>query len=164
MGAEISRDYAGKVPVLVGILKGSVIFLSDLARALTVDVEIDFISISSYGQGTVSSGSVRLLKDLDLDVSGRDVLVVEDIVDSGLSLDYIRRNLLSRGPASLAIAALLDKRERRALQVDVRYVGFTVPDEFVIGYGLDYAERYRGVPEIRVLAPEEISGSSAEGT
>ena len=151
MGAEISRDYAGKVPVLVGILKGSVIFLSDLARALTVDVEIDFISISSYGRGTVSSGSVRLLKDLDLDVSGRDVLVVEDIVDSGLSLDYIRRNLLSRGPASLAIAALLDKRERRALQVDVRYVGFTVPDEFVIGYGLDYDEKLRNLPFIGVM-------------
>ena len=157
MGAEISRDYRGKVPVLVGILKGSVVFLSDLVRALDVEVEVDFISVSSYGQGTVSSGTVRMIKDLDLDVSGRHVLVVEDIVDSGLSLEYIRKNLRSRQPASLEIAALLDKRERRTRPVDVRYVGFTVPDEFVVGYGLDYRERYRGVPEVGILSPQEIA-------
>jgi hypoxanthine phosphoribosyltransferase len=142
-----------------------VIFLSDLVRSLDVEVEVDFISISSYGQGTVSSGTVRLLKDLDLDVSGRHVLVVEDIVDSGLSLEYIRKNLQSRQPASLEIAALLDKRERRTRPIDVRYVGFTVPDEFVVGYGLDYCERYRGVPEVGVLNPVEIAAlAGPEGT
>lgn len=160
LGAEISRDYRGRTPILIGILKGSVVFLADLVRALSIEVEVDFISISSYGQGTVSSGSVRLLKDLDLDVSGRHVLVVEDIVDSGLSLEYIRQNLLARRPSSLEIVALLDKRERRTRPVDVRYVGFTVPDEFVVGYGLDYMERYRGVPEVGVLDPEEVEEGS----
>ncbi len=156
LGAEISRDYEGRVPVLVGILKGSVLFLSDLIRSLSITVEVDFISISSYGRETVSSGSVRLLKDLELDVGGRDVLVVEDIVDTGSSLDYIRRNLLARQPRSLAIAALLDKPSRRVTPVEVAYVGFTVPDAFVVGYGLDYQERYRGLPEVGVLTPEEI--------
>lgn len=156
LGREISRDYAGRVPVLVGILKGSILFLSDLIRSLSVEVEVDFISISSYGAETVSSGSVRLLKDLELDVAGRDVLVVEDIVDTGTSLDYIRRNLLARQPRSLAIAALLDKPSRRVTAVEVAYVGFTVPDAFVVGYGLDYQEKYRGLPEVGVLTPDEI--------
>ena len=161
LGAGISRDYAGRTPILVGILKGSVIFLADLVRALSIEVEVDFISISSYGRGTTSSGSVRLLKDLDADINGRDVIVVEDIVDSGLSLEYIRRNLLVRRPASLAIAALLDKPQRRTQEIEVRYVGFTVPDEFVVGYGLDYQERYRGVPHIGVLEPAEIEEGGA---
>jgi hypoxanthine phosphoribosyltransferase len=157
LGQEISRDYRGRVPVLVGILKGSVIFLSDLVRALDLEVEVDFISVSSYGQGTISSGTVRLLKDLDLDVSGRDVLLVEDIVDSGLSLEYICNNLRSRRPASLEIAALLDKRERRTRPVEVRYIGFTVPDRFVVGYGLDYREKYRNLRDIGTLAPHVYS-------
>ena len=164
LGEEISRDYAGRVPVMIGILKGAVVFLADLVRALSIDVEVDFMAISSYGRGTVSSGTVRLLKDLDLDISGRDVLVVEDIVDSGLSLDYIRRNLETRHPRSLSLVALLDKRERRQAGVDVGYVGFPVPDAFVVGYGLDFRELYRGLPEVAVLSPEEIEGPISDGS
>jgi hypoxanthine phosphoribosyltransferase len=163
LGEEISRDYAGRVPVLIGILKGATVFLADLIRALSIDVEVDFMAISSYGRGTVSSGTVRLLKDLDLDISGRDVLVVEDIVDSGLSLDYIRRNLETRHPRSLSLVALLDKRERRQTGVDVGYVGFPVPDAFVVGYGLDYRELYRGLPEVAVLSPGEIEAPAGDG-
>lgn len=163
LGEEISRDYAGRVPVVIGILKGAAVFLSDLVRALSIDVEVDFMAISSYGRGTVSSGTVRLLKDLDLDISGRDVLVVEDIVDSGLSLDYIRRNLETRHPRSLSIVALLDKRERRQTGVDVGYIGFPVPDAFVVGYGLDFRELYRGLPDVAVLSPEEIEGPAGDG-
>lgn len=163
LGEEISRDYAGRVPVVIGILKGAVVFLSDLVRALSIDVEVDFMAISSYGRGTVSSGTVRLLKDLDLDISGRDVLVVEDIVDSGLSLDYIRRNLETRHPRSLSIVALLDKRERRQAGVDVGYIGFPVPDAFVVGYGLDFRELHRGLPEVAVLSSEEIEGPVSDG-
>jgi hypoxanthine phosphoribosyltransferase len=161
LGREISRDYEGRVPVLVGILKGSVVFLSDLVRHLDLKLEVDFISISSYGDGTSSSGTVRLLKDLDLDVSGRDVLVVEDIVDSGLSLAYIRKNLAARNPRSIAIAALLDKRERRTNEVKVDYVGFQVPDEFVVGYGLDYQELYRGLPHVAILGPDDIEATAS---
>jgi hypoxanthine phosphoribosyltransferase len=160
LGAEISLDYAGRVPVLVGILKGSVVFLSDLVRHLACEVEVDFISISSYGQSTTSSGTVRLLKDLDLDVEGRDVLVVEDIVDSGLSLAYIRKNLEARGPRSLRMAALLDKRERRTTGVRIDYIGFQVPDAFVVGYGLDYRELYRGLPHVAVLTAEDLEQES----
>jgi hypoxanthine phosphoribosyltransferase len=163
LGAEISRDYADRVPVVVGILKGAVVFLADLVRSLSIDVEVDFMAVSSYGRGTTSSGTVRLLKDLDLDISGRDVLVVEDIVDSGLSLDYIRRNLEARHPRSLALVALLDKRERRQTGVDVGYIGFPVPDAFVVGYGLDFRELYRGLPEVAVLGESEIAGSVDEG-
>ncbi len=163
LGAEISRDYAGRVPVLIGILKGATVFLADLVRALSIDVEVDFMAISSYGRGTVSSGTVRLLKDLDLDISGRDVLVVEDIVDSGLSLDYIRRILETRHPRSLSLVALLDKRERRQTGVDVGYVGFPVPDAFVIGYGLDFGELYRGLPEVAVLSADEIERGPGGG-
>jgi hypoxanthine phosphoribosyltransferase len=163
LGEEISRDYSGRVPVLIGILKGAVVFLADLVRALSIEVEVDFMSVSSYGRGTVSSGTVRLLKDLDLDISGRDVLVVEDIVDSGLSLDYIRRNLEARHPRSLCLVALLDKRERRQTGVDVGYIGFPVPDAFVVGYGLDFHELYRGMTEVAVLSPEEIEGTVPGG-
>jgi hypoxanthine phosphoribosyltransferase len=163
LGQEISRDFSGRVPILVGILKGSVVFLSDLVRHLDIQVEVDFISISSYGDGTASSGTVRLLKDLDLDVGGREVLVVEDIVDSGLSLAYIRKNLAARNPRSISIVALLDKRERRTREVQVDYVGFRVPDAFVVGYGLDYREHYRGLPHVVVLDEQEISGTPANG-
>lgn len=157
LGLEISRDYRGRAPILVGILKGAVLFLADLARRINLPVEVDFISISSYGDGTSSTGTVRLIKDLDLDVSGRDVLVVEDIVDSGLSLAYIRKNLAARNPRSIAIAALLDKRERRTADVVVEYVGFRVPDAFVVGYGLDYQELFRGLPHVAVLDEKDLS-------
>ncbi len=160
LGREISRDYFGRNPILIGILKGSVVFLSDLVRALSCEVEVDFISISSYGESTVSSGTVRLLKDLDLDVTDRDVLVVEDIVDSGLSLDYIRRIVAARGPRSLSIAALLDKRDRRTLGVYIDYVGFPCPDAFVVGYGLDYRELYRGLPYIAALTEADLKDSA----
>jgi hypoxanthine phosphoribosyltransferase len=159
MAAKISQDYEGKAPILVGILKGSVFFLSDLVRRLTCDHEVDFISISSYGDSVSTSGVVRLLKDLDKDITGRHVLVVEDIIDSGTSLEYIRRNLLSRDPESVAIATLLDKRERREMHVPVQYVGFVIPNEFVVGYGLDYAERYRNLNYVAVLEQEDLMES-----
>lgn len=156
LGEELSRDYLGRTPILVGILKGSAIFLSDLIRTLNIDCEIDFISISSYGNRTRSSGSVQLLKDLDRDIYERDVIVVEDIVDSGNSLAYIKKSLLARGPNSFAIVALLDKKERRETPVYVDYVGFEIADRFVVGYGLDYAERFRGLPHIAALDDEDI--------
>lgn len=150
--------------MLIGILKGSVVFLADLTRSMKIDLEVDFISISSYGQGTNSSGSVKLLKDLDLDVSGRDVIVVEDIVDSGLSLSYIRKNLTSRAPRSVSIVALLDKPSRRTEGIYVDYVGFQIPDRFVVGYGLDYAEFYRGLPRVVALDAAEIEAPSGRDT
>lgn len=156
LARDISRDYESRVPILVGLLKGSVFFMADLMRRLTIDHEVDFISISSYGDSTRSSGVVRMLKDLERDISGRDVIVIEDIIDSGNSLDYIRRNLLSRDPRSLAICTLLDKRERRECHVPVDYVGFVIPNEFVVGYGLDYAERHRNLYEIAVLEAEDL--------
>jgi hypoxanthine phosphoribosyltransferase len=156
LGNELSRDYLGKAPILVGILKGSALFLSDLIRRMNIDCEIDFISISSYGNRTRSSGSVQLLKDLDRDIYERDVIVVEDIVDSGNSLSYIRKSLLARSPRSFAIVALLDKKERRETPVYVDYVGFEIEDRFVVGYGLDYAERYRGLPHIAVLDDDDL--------
>lgn len=143
-------------------MKGSILFLSDLVRNLTIEVEIDFISISSYQNRTTTSGSVRLLRDLDRDVHGRDVLIVEDIVDSGLSLDYIRKMLLARSPRSLAIAALLDKRVERRAEVPVDYVGFPIPDRFVVGYGLDHGERYRGLPYVAVLEAADLPGQEGE--
>ena len=161
LGEEISRDYAGRDLLMIGLLKGSTLFLADLARALTIDVQIDFISISSYQNRVTTSGSVRLLRDLDADVFNRDVLVVEDIIDSGLSLGYIRNSLLARNPKSLAIAALLDKRERRTMEVKAAYIGFEIPDRFVVGYGLDYKQLYRGLPYVAVLDPDEIA--DAEG-
>jgi hypoxanthine phosphoribosyltransferase len=151
LARAVSRDFLGKTPVLVGILKGSVFFLSDFMRHLDLDHEVDFISISSYASGVRSSGTVRLLKDLDQDITGRDVLIVEDIIDSGLSLSYLRKNLLARNPRSLAIVTLLDKRVPRERQVYVDYVGFEIEDRFVIGYGLDQAERFRELPYVAVL-------------
>jgi len=151
LGAEISADYAGRDLLLVGVLKGAVFFMADLMRELTVPCEIDFMAISSYGAATDSSGVVRILKDLDINVSGRDVLVVEDIIDSGLTLSYLIRNLESREPASLEVCALLTKPSRREIDVRVRYVGFEIPNKFVVGYGLDFAERYRNLPYVGVL-------------
>ena len=151
LGAEISADYTGRDLLLVGVLKGAVFFMADLMRELSVPCEIDFMAISSYGAATDSSGVVRILKDLDINVAGRDVLVVEDIIDSGLTLSYLMRNLTAREPGSLEICALLTKPERREIDVPVRYVGFEIPNKFVIGYGLDFAERYRNLPYVAVL-------------
>ena len=156
LGAEISADYAGRDLLLVGVLKGAVFFMSDLMRHLTIPCEIDFMAISSYGDSTDSSGVVRILKDLDINIEGRDVLVVEDIIDSGLTLSYLLRNLESREPRSLEICALLTKPDRREIDVPVRYVGFEIPNRFVIGYGLDFAERYRNLPYVGVLDPKLI--------
>jgi hypoxanthine phosphoribosyltransferase len=151
LGRDISAEYAGRELLLVGVLKGAVFFMADLMRALTVPCEIDFMAISSYGAATDSSGVVRILKDLDINIEGRHVLVVEDIVDSGLTLSYLIRNLESREPASLAVCALLTKPERRENDVDIDHVGFEIPNKFVIGYGLDFAERYRNLPYVGVL-------------
>jgi hypoxanthine phosphoribosyltransferase len=156
LGEEISSDYAGRDLLLLGVLKGAVFFMSDLMRRLTVPCEIDFMAISSYGAATDSSGVVRILKDLDINIEGRHVLVVEDIIDSGLTLSYLVRNLEAREPASLEICALLTKPDRREIDVDVRYVGFEIPNRFVIGYGLDFAERYRNLPYVGVLHADLI--------
>ncbi len=156
LGAEISRDYEGKDLLLVGVLKGAVFFLADLMRELSVPCEIDFMAISSYGAGTDSSGVVRILKDLDMNIAGRDVLVVEDIIDSGLTLSYLMRSLTARKPSSLEVCTLLTKPERREVDVPVRYVGFEIPNRFVIGYGLDFDQRYRNLPYVAVLHPDLI--------
>jgi hypoxanthine phosphoribosyltransferase len=152
LGERITQDYRGEKLLLVGILRGAVVFLSDLMRHLQLPCEIDFMDISSYGTGTQSSGVVRILKDLEEDITGRHVLIVEDIVDTGLTLSYLRRTLLQRRPDSLEICALLTKPSRRQVDLSVKYLGFEVPDEFVIGYGIDYAGAYRNLPDIRVLA------------
>ena len=154
LGEEISTAYAGKDLLLIGVLKGAVFFMADLMRHLTVPCEVDFMAISSYGAATDSSGVVRILKDLDINIEGRNVLVVEDIIDSGLTLSYLMRNLESREPASLEICALLTKPERREIDVPVRWIGFEIPNRFVIGYGLDFAERYRNLPYVGVLSDE----------
>jgi hypoxanthine phosphoribosyltransferase len=151
LGAEISRDYAGKELFLVGVLKGAVFFLSDLMRALDVPCEVDFMAVASYGSSTDSSGVVRILKDLDATIEGKDVLIVEDIIDSGLTLSYLLRTLKARDPRSLEVCALLTKPERRAVELPIRYTGFEIPNKFVIGYGLDHAERYRNLPYVAVL-------------
>jgi hypoxanthine phosphoribosyltransferase len=151
LGDEISADYAGRDLLLIGVLKGAVFFMADLMRRLTVPCEIDFMAISSYGGQTDSSGVVRILKDLDMNIERRDVLVVEDIIDSGLTLSYLMRNLRSREPATLEICALMTKPSRREIDVPVRYVGFEIPNRFVIGYGLDFDERYRNLPYVGVL-------------
>jgi len=156
LGEEISNDYAGRDLLLVGVLKGAVFFMADLMRHLTIPCEIDFMAISSYGEGTDSSGVVRILKDLDINIEGRDVLVVEDIIDSGLTLSYLIRNLEAREPATLEICALMTKPDRREIEVPVRYVGFEIPNRFVIGYGLDFGERYRNLPYVGVLDPALI--------
>ncbi|MHB1416048.1 MAG: hypoxanthine phosphoribosyltransferase [Chloroflexota bacterium] len=154
LGAAISRDYDGRVPLLVGVLRGTILFFADLLRAINIHVEIDYIAISSYGPSTHSSGVVRVLKDLDESIEGRDVILVEDIVDTGLTLRYILRNLRNRHPASLAICALLDKQVRRLVDIDIQYKGFEIPDAFVVGYGLDYRQHYRNLPFICILKPE----------
>jgi hypoxanthine phosphoribosyltransferase len=156
LGAEISGEYEGRDLLLVGVLKGAVFFMADLMRELSIPCEIDFMAISSYGAATDSSGVVRILKDLDTNIAGRDVLVVEDIIDSGLTLSYLMRSLKARKPASLEICALLTKPERREIEVPVKFVGFEIPNKFVIGYGLDFAERYRNLPYVAVLHPDLI--------
>jgi len=156
LGAEISVDYAGRDLLLIGVLKGAVFFMADLMRKLTIPCEVDFMAISSYGASTDSSGVVRILKDLDINIEGRHVLVVEDIIDSGLTLSYLMRNLESREPATLEICALLTKPDRREIDVPVRYVGFEIPNRFVIGYGLDFGERYRNLPYVAVLSDDAL--------
>jgi hypoxanthine phosphoribosyltransferase len=156
LGAEISQEYDGRDLLLIGVLQGAVFFMADLMRELSIPCEIDFMAISSYGAGTDSSGVVRILKDLDENIAGRDVLVVEDIIDSGLTLSYLMRSLKARKPASLEICALLTKPARREIDVPVKFVGFEIPNKFVIGYGLDFDERYRNLPYVAVLHPDLI--------
>jgi len=158
LGEEISNDYAGRDLLLVGVLKGAVFFMADLMRALTVPCEVDFMAISSYGAASDSSGVVRILKDLDIPLEGRNVLVVEDIIDSGLTLSYLMRNLKAREPASLDVCALLTKPARREIDIPVRYVGFEIPNKFVVGYGLDFGERYRNLPYVGVLQEDVEAG------
>ncbi|GAB4449011.1 MAG: hypoxanthine phosphoribosyltransferase [Chloroflexi bacterium OHK40] len=158
LGTQIAADYTGENDLLlVGVLKGCAMFMVDLARAIERNLAIDFIAVASYGASTESSGVVRVLKDLDTDINGRHVLIVEDIIDSGLTLAYLRSQLLRRNPASLRICTLLNKPERRTADVPVDYIGFDIPNEFVVGYGLDYAEHYRNLPYIGVLKPEVYS-------
>jgi len=148
LGAKISKDYAGKELILIGILKGSFIFLADLIRQIKIPHEVDFIAVASYGQEIEGSGAVRLIKDLSANIEGKNVIIIEDIVDTGLTLNFIRKNLLLRNPKSLEIVTLLDRKERRKVQVSIKYIGFVVPNEFVVGYGLDLGERYRNLPYI----------------
>lgn len=154
MGAEISRDFRDEPVVLLGVLKGAAIFLSDLARVLTVEATFDFLAVSSYGKGTKSSGEVRLTKDLDESLLGKNVVLVEDILDTGLTLNYLKKLISAHQPRTLRIAALLDKPSRRVQPVQADYTGFTIEDFFVVGYGMDYAERYRNLPDICILSPE----------
>ena len=154
LAEQIAADYQGREVLLVGVLKGAVMFMSDFARALPLPVELEFMAVSSYGSSTSSSGIVRILKDLDKDITGKHVLVVEDIIDSGLTLSWLLKNLGARNPASIEVVSLLRKPEAVKVQVDVKYVGFDIPNEFVVGYGLDYAERYRDMPFIGILKPE----------
>ncbi len=158
MAKAIDEDYAGKELMLVGVLKGAVMVMADLARALETPVSLEFMAVSSYGSSTSSSGVVRILKDLDREIADRHVLLVEDIIDSGLTLNWLLRNMRSRGPASVEVCALLRKPEAAKVDVPVRYVGFDIPDEFVVGYGLDYAERYRDLPFVGRLRPEVYAG------
>lgn len=154
LGEEISRDYDGETVLLVAVLRGAALFMADLAREITVPVEMDFMAVSSYGSSTKSSGVVRILKDLDELIEDRNVLVVEDILDTGLTLKYLLRNLASRKPRSLEVCALLSKEGKQRVPIQCKYVGFSIPDEFVVGYGLDFAERYRNLPYIGILKPE----------
>jgi hypoxanthine phosphoribosyltransferase len=154
LGERITNDYRGEKPLLIGVLRGAVVVMGDLMRNIDLQCEIDFMDISSYGSGTSSSGVVRILKDLEEDITDRHVLIVEDIIDTGLTLSYLMRSLLARKPASLEICALLSKPSRRRVDLDVKYLGFEVPDEFVVGYGLDYAGAYRNLPDICILKPE----------
>ena len=157
LAAEIAADYAGRPPLLVGVLKGAVMVMADLSRALPISVEMDWMAVSSYGSGTKSSGVVRILKDLDGDITGRHVLVVEDIIDSGLTLKWLLRNLSSRNPASVEVCTLLRKPDALRVKIEPKYVGFDIPNEFVIGYGLDYAGHYRNLRGIGTLAPHVYS-------
>lgn len=154
MGAQITSDMNGEKLVLVGVLKGAALFLSDLARAIKVDTTFDFVAVSSYGKGQRSSGAVKLIKDLDQSIEGKNVLVVEDILDTGLTLAYLRKLFVNQHPKSLRIATLLDKPSRRIEKIDADYVGFSIPNLFVIGYGMDYAERYRNLPDICLMTPD----------
>ena len=158
LAKAIDADYAGREVLLVGVLKGAVMIMADLARALTVPVSMDFMAVSSYGSSTSSSGVVRILKDLDREVADRHILVVEDVIDSGLTLSWLLRNMSSRGPASVEVCALLRKPEAAKVELPVKYVGFDIPSEFVVGYGLDYAERYRELPFVGLLRPEVYAG------
>lgn len=158
MAAEIDRDYEGREVLLVGVLKGAIMAMADLSRKLHTTAAMDWMAISSYGSGTKTSGVVRILKDLDTDIAGRHVLIVEDIIDSGLTLSWLTANLMSRGAASLEIATVLRKPEAATVDIDVKYVGFDIPNEFVVGYGLDYAENYRHLPFIGTLAPHVYGG------
>lgn len=154
LGAEISRDYEGKQPVLITVLKGAFVFMADLCRAITVPCTMDFMSVSSYGSGTTTSGKVRIRKDLDVNIEGQNVIIVEDILDSGVTLSNLMELLKTRNPASLRLVTLFDKPERRKAHVDVDYCGIQVPDAFIVGYGLDYDELYRNLPDVSILKPE----------
>ena len=157
IASEISRKYAGKPLMVIGVLKGANVFVADLIRKITIPMELDFMAISSYGASTESSGAVKILKDLDKDIKGMHVLVVEDIIDTGLTLSYLSKNLESRGALSIELCTLLDKPERRKAHIEVHYKGFDIPDEFVVGYGIDFAEKYRNLPYVGILKPETYS-------
>jgi hypoxanthine phosphoribosyltransferase len=162
LAAQLSADYAGRDPVLVSVLKGSIIFLADLMRAMELPTSIDLMEVSSYGAGTESSGQVRIIKDLSNPIQGRHVIVVEDIIDTGLTLNYLLHYLADKRPASISIVCLLDKPARRLAEIPIDYVGFTIPDRFVIGYGLDFDERYRNLPYVGVLKPSVYGGAPPE--
>jgi len=157
LGKQLTEEYKGRELLIVGVLKGCMLFLSDLVRTIDIPLTMDFMVVSSYGTATKSSGVVRIIKDLEREIEGKDVLIVEDIVDSGLTLSYLIENLKTRNPKSIKVCSLLDKPDRRKAKVDIEYVGFKIPDEFVVGYGLDYAERYRNLPFVCVLKPEVYS-------
>ena len=157
LGAQITRDYEGKTPVFIGVLKGCFMFMADIVRACDVTCKIDFMAVSSYGDGTVSTGAVKIVKDLSENIEGKDVIIVEDILDSGNTLNYLIKYLNDRKPASIRVVTLMDKPERRTAPVTADYVGFTIPDAFAVGYGLDYSQRYRNLPYIGVLKPEIYS-------
>ncbi|TJX67875.1 hypoxanthine phosphoribosyltransferase [Soehngenia saccharolytica] len=154
LGEQITKDYQGKEPVVVGILKGAVVFLSDLIREIKIPIHIDFMAVSSYGKSSISTGEVRIIKDLDFSVEDKDIIIVEDIIDTGLTLGYLKELLIKRGADSVKICTLLDKPERRKININVDYTGFTIPDEFIIGYGLDYNEKYRNYPFVAALKEE----------
>jgi hypoxanthine phosphoribosyltransferase len=162
LGAQLTADYAGRDPVLISVLKGSIVFLADLVRGMELPLSIDIMEVSSYGAATESSGHVRILKDLSNAIEGRHVIVVEDIIDTGLTLNYLLRYLREKGPASLTICCLLDKPARRLTEIPIDYIGFTIPDRFVVGYGLDYGERYRNLPYVGVLRPSVYGLDSPE--
>jgi len=161
LGAQITADYQGRDPLLVGVLKGAFVLMADLSRHIHLPLEFDFMAVSSYGAATQTSGVVRILKDLDHEIAGRDVLIVEDIVDSGLTLNYLLKNLRTRKPATLEVCALMQKPEAQEVQLDVKYPGFEIPSVFVVGYGLDYAERYRNLPYVGTLRPEVYSDAAS---